>query len=224
MAIPSSAEPLLLQGEAGHIEVLVDKPEGEPRGIAVVAHPHPVQGGTATHKVPVQLAKVLVSKGYVAARPNFRGVGASEGKHDHGDGETRDMLTVLEALRQQYPGLPFVLGGFSFGAYVMALAAAQLTEQGTPCPHLILTGMPWGKVHAHADYQTPPVAASALVVHGEQDERVALSAIFEWARPQELPVVVVPGANHFFTGKLGALTRIVEGYLERVERERGEAS
>lgn len=216
MVSPSRTEHALLRGEAGQIELLVDRPSAPPRGFAVVAHPHPMQGGTATHKVPQQLAKVLLARGYLVVRPNFRGVGASAGRHDGGHGETRDTVLVIEHLRGQHPELPMVLGGFSFGAFVMAHAAAVLSGRGIDCPHLILTGMPWGRVHAHSNYDTPPVAPTALVVHGEQDERVALSAVFDWARPQQLPVVVVPGANHFFTGKLGVLGRVVDGYLATI--------
>lgn len=221
MALPSRTETMLLHGEAGKIEVLVDRPDAAPRGFALIGHPHPMQGGTATHKVPQQLAKVLAGHGYLVYRPNFRGVGASEGQHDRGHGETRDMVALVDQLRAEHAGLPMVLGGFSFGAFVMAHAVAALAERGIACRHLILTGTPWGPVHAHADYDTPHVPPSTLVVHGEQDERVALSAVFDWARPQELPVVVIPGANHFFTGKLKALTRVVEGYLDDIARSGG---
>ncbi|TWG81729.1 hypothetical protein L602_000400000480 [Cupriavidus gilardii J11] len=218
MVSPSPTQQILLRGEAGQIELLVDRPAASPRGVAVVAHPHPMQGGTATHKVPQQLAKVLVARGYLVVRPNFRGVGATEGQHDGGKGETRDTIAVIEHLRKEHPGLPMVLAGFSFGAFVMAHAAAVLADRGIAFPHLILTGMPWGEVHTGSNYDTPAVAPTALVVHGEQDDRVTLSAIFEWARPQQMPVVVIPGANHFFTGKLAVLGRVVDGYLDGVER------
>ena len=205
----------LIRGEAGDIELLIDSPKDAVQGIAVVGHPHPMQGGTADHKVPHQLARELSAHGFLAVRPNFRGVGATQGEHDAGVGETNDMLAVVDHLREQYPGLPLALAGFSFGAFVAALASVQLTQRGVAIDHLILTGMPSGPVANHRSYDTPPVPANALVIHGENDERVALSAIFDWARPQQLPVVVVPGADHFFTGKLPVLRRQVASYLER---------
>lgn len=212
---PGTTTRTLIGGEAGDIELLIDAPKEAVQGIAVVGHPHPMQGGTADHKVPHQLARELTIHGFLAVRPNFRGVGGTQGAHDAGVGETNDMLAVVGHLREQYPDLPLALAGFSFGAFVAALASVQLVERGITIDHLILTGMPSGPVANHRTYDTPPVQANALVVHGEKDERVALSAIFEWARPQQLPVVVVPGADHFFTGKLPILRRQVASYLER---------
>ncbi|AQV98456.1 GntR family transcriptional regulator [Cupriavidus necator] len=217
MAVPSGTEKTQLGGEAGPIEMLVDRPAGAPRGIAVVAHPHPLLGGSATHKVPHQLAKALVVRGYLTVRPNFRGVEGSAGEHDHGSGEARDMLAVVAHLRAAHPGLPLALAGFSFGAFVMANVAATLAAQSVPIRHLVLAGTPYGTVKAHRSYDTPAVPADCLVVHGERDERAELGALFDWARPQALPVVVVLGADHFFTGKLPLLVRIVGGYLDRPE-------
>ncbi len=216
MALQAGTAKILVSGEIGKIELIVDMPRAAAGGIAVIAHPHPVQGGTATHKVPHVLAKTLAARGYVAVRPNFRGVGETEGEHDAGDGETADTVAVIHYLRQEYPGLPLVLAGFSFGAYVMARAVELLRSQGLPCPHLILAGMPWGTIPGHRSYETPTVPSTTLVVHGEKDDGVTLGAVLEWARPQELPVVVVPGANHFFTGKLAALERVVGGYLDHL--------
>ncbi|QYY27801.1 alpha/beta fold hydrolase [Cupriavidus pinatubonensis] len=216
MALQSGSGKMFVAGEAGRIELIVDMPRAVASGIAVVAHPHPLQGGTATHKVPHVLAKALAARGYVTVRPNFRGVGETEGEHDAGDGETNDTVAVVNHLRQQYPGLPLVLAGFSFGAYVVALTVQVLASQGLACPHVILTGMPWGTIPGHRSYATPDVPSTALVVHGENDERVTLGAVLDWARPQEMPIVVVPGANHFFTGKLSALERVVGRYLDHL--------
>lgn len=204
-------ETTLLAGLAGNIEVLIDVPAHTPLGVAVVAHPHPLQGGSASHKVPHQMAKALVACGYVAVRPNFRGVGRSEGAHDGGLGEVGDLLEVIRHCRQAYAG-QLLLAGFSFGAFVMAHAAAALTRESVAQDGLILAGTPWGTVDGQRTYETPPVPADTLVIHGEQDERVSLTAVFDWARPQGQPVVVVPGANHFFTGKLGVLGRLVTDY------------
>lgn len=217
MAVPSGTEKAQLGGEAGQIEMLVDRPAGAPRGIAVVAHPHPLLGGSATHKVPHQLAKALVARGFLTVRPNFRGVEGSSGQHDQGSGEAQDMLAVVAHLREAHPGLPLALAGFSFGAFVMANTAATLAARSVPIRHLVLAGTPYGTVKAHRSYDTPAVPADCLVVHGERDERAELGALFDWARPQGLPVVVVPGADHFFTGKLPLLVRIVGGYLDRPE-------
>ncbi len=204
-----------IAGPAGQLEILVDVPAGTPRGIAVVAHPHPGQGGTAEHKIPQMLARTLQAHGFLTWRPNFRGVGRSEGQYDDGNGETDDVLAVIRHLQASHPGLPLALAGFSFGAFVQTRAVAQLTAAGEAISHLILTGMPAGALSETLSYDTPPVPANALVVHGERDERVPLANIFNWARPQELPIVVLPGAGHFFTGKLPALKQVVEGYLNR---------
>ncbi|KHK55887.1 GntR family transcriptional regulator [Ralstonia sp. A12] len=204
-------ETTLLAGLAGNIEVLIDVPAYTPLGVAVVAHPHPLQGGSASHKVPHQMAKALLACGYVVVRPNFRGVGRSEGVHDGGLGEVGDLLEVIRYCRQAYAG-QLLLAGFSFGAFVMAHAAAALTRESVTQDGLILAGTPWGTVDGQRTYETPPVPADTLVIHGEQDERVSPTAVFDWARPQGLPVVVVPGANHFFTGKLGVLGRLVTDY------------
>lgn len=201
----------LLAGPVGNIEVLIDAPARTPLGVAVVAHPHSLQGGTANHKVPQQMAKALVAIGYVVVRPNFRGVGQSEGVHDGGLGEADDLLHVIRHSRQEYAGR-LLLAGFSFGAFVMARAVAALTKDGVELDGVMLAGTPWGTVDGQRTYETPPVPAGTLVMHGEQDERVPLAAVFDWARPQGLPVVVVPGTNHFFTGKLGVLGRLVTDY------------
>ncbi|KAI3593644.1 Hydrolase, alpha/beta fold family [Cupriavidus sp. U2] len=206
---------LFIAGPAGQLEVLADTPDGAPRGIAVVAHPHPSQGGTAEHKIPQLLARVLQAHGFLTLRPNYRGVGQSEGQYDDGNGETDDVLAVIRHLRAEHPDLPLALAGFSFGGFIQARAAAQLAADGEPVAHLILTGMPAGALSETLSYDTPAVAAHALIVHGERDERVPLANVFNWARPQELPVVVLPGAGHFFTGKLPGLRQVVDEYLSR---------
>ena len=206
---------LFVTGPAGQIEVLVDAPAGAPVGIAVVAHPHPSQGGTAEHKIPQLLARALQAHGFLTLRPNYRGVGQSEGEYDEGIGETDDVLAVIRHVQAEHPGLPLALAGFSFGAFVQTRAAAVLATAGEAIAHLVLAGMPAGALSETLSYDTPAVPANALVVHGERDERVPLANVFAWARPQELPVVVLPGAGHFFTGKLPGLRRVVEEYLRR---------
>ncbi|SUW54830.1 Predicted hydrolase of the alpha/beta-hydrolase fold [Burkholderia oklahomensis] len=198
-----------LCGHAGRIEAFVDAPRGDARGV-VVTHPHPLQGGNAGHKIPRALARVFQLHGWLAIRPNFRGVGGSEGAHDSGHGETDDTLAIVEAMHRERPGMPFALAGFSFGAFVQARVARTLTDAGAPPACTVLAGVPFGTVQRERRYDTPAVPGDTLVVHGETDTVVALASVMEWARPQRLPVVVVPGANHFFTGSLGVFASIVE--------------
>ncbi|MBY4730154.1 alpha/beta hydrolase [Cupriavidus pauculus] len=212
---PSASTRQFIAGPAGQLEILVDTPADAPRGVAVVAHPHPSQGGTAEHKIPQLLARALQAHGFLTLRPNYRGVGNSEGSYDDGNGETDDVLAVIALLRRDHPDLPLALAGFSFGAFIQARAAAQLGASGVSVAHLILSGMPAGTLSETLSYDTPTVPAHTLVVHGENDERVPLANVFNWARPQELPIVVLPGAGHFFTGKLPALRQVVDGYLSR---------
>jgi alpha/beta superfamily hydrolase len=189
-------------GPAGTLECAVDAPAHgiAPRGVAVICHPHPQHGGTMDNKVVQTLARALLQLGYRAVRFNFRGVGASAGAWDEGRGEVDDALAVVAALREA--GRPLVLAGFSFGGYVAAAAAARLAE-GERAERLILVGPSTQK------QQVPPVPDDTLVVHGELDDVVPLAATLAWARPQALPVTVVPGGGHFFHGQLGLLKNIV---------------
>ena len=181
-------------GPAGRIECAVDSPEGQARGIALVAHPHPLFGGTLDNKVVQTLARAFVELGYEAWRPNFRGVGLTEGTHDEGRGELEDLAAVLKSVRRE----KFVLAGFSFGASL----AAKLAQREKP-EWLVLIGVGITRIMA------PPVPPGTLVIHGESDDTVPLAAVLDWARPQDLPVVVVPGADHFFHRKLHVIKQIV---------------
>ena len=210
---PAASGPLLLQGPAGAMEVLFDLPKVPLAGIAVVAHPQPLLGGHAMHKVPQLLARALCDAGWRVARPNFRGVGRSAGTHDAGEGETEDLLALCGALRDAYPGQRLALVGFSFGAYVQARVAWQLAERDAPAWRVALAGMPFGEA-GQRHYDPPRDIADALVVHGEHDERVPLQAVLDWARPQAHPVVVIPGADHFFSGRLPVLRTLVLSHLK----------
>lgn len=203
----------LLTGAAGPQEVIIDVPRGEPCGIAIVAHPQPLLGGHAMHKVPHLLARALCEAGWLVARPNFRGVGRSAATHDAGLGETQDLLLLHEQLRAAWPGLRMALVGFSFGAFVQARVARELADRGEAAWRVCLAGMPSGEVEGGRRYETPADIPNALVIHGEHDERVPLAAVLDWARPQVQPVVVVPGADHFFAGKLPVLRGLVLGHL-----------
>ncbi len=195
MAAAVNRETLLIPGPAGALEAVLDAPAA-PTTIAVVCHPHPPDGGTMNHKVPMAIGRELVRLGCSVLRFNFRGVGQSEGAYDRGTGETEDALAAADWLRARYPGLPLALAGFSFGAAVVTVAAARLDP---PPARLILVGTSPKRVGA------PPVGVPALVVHGEQDEIVPLADVLDWARPQTLPVTVIPGTGHFFHGELPLL-------------------
>jgi hypothetical protein len=194
----ASAARVMIEGPAGAIETDVNDPAGARRGVALIAHPNPVQGGTKDNKVVTTLAKAFFALGYVVARPNFRGVGASAGRHDEGRGEADDLLAVAAHLRREYGSLPLTLAGFSFGGFVQAQVAKRLPPQ-----RLVLVAPAVGRMHSES---VPP---DTLVIHGELDEVVPLAAVLDWARPQGLPVVVVPGGEHFFHGRLNLLADIV---------------
>lgn len=201
-------ERLLLEGEAGPIEVIVDAP-AHVRGIAVVAHPHPLFGGTSDNKVVQTLAKAFRDLGYASVRPNFRGVGASAGDYDHGIAETDDLLRVADYARGRFGDLPVVLAGFSFGAYVQTRVARRLEAEGRPVQRMVLVGTASGAVSGTRIYVSEPVPADTLVIHGEVDETVPLANVLDWARPQDLPVIVVPGADHFFHRRLHVIRGLV---------------
>ena len=200
-------------GLAGRMEVAIDWPDTErfaaPRGTAFIGHPHPLYGGTLDNKVAATLARAFVAVGWIAMRPNFRGVGASEGAHDRGEGETADFLHLIaharEWLAERAPpaDAPRALAGFSFGSVVAARAARTLAAQHQPVRHLVLVGTAAGK------WPVPEVRRDTLVIHGEQDETIPLADVLDWARPQELAVVVLPGADHFFHRRLGPLKQWV---------------
>ena len=179
-----------VRGPAGGIECAVDEPQGAARGVALVAHPHPLFGGTLDNKVVQTLARSLVALGYAAWRPNFRGVGMSEGAYDEGRGEVDDLAAVLAHAGAQRP----VLAGFSFGAAMQARLAARIAPE-----RMVLVGI------AVNHFEAPAVPAGTLLIHGENDDTVPIAAVRAWAKPQGLPVIVVPGADHFFHHKLPEL-------------------
>ncbi|MFL6564650.1 MAG: alpha/beta hydrolase [Burkholderiales bacterium] len=190
----SSTRREFVAGPAGRIECAVDRPEAAARGVALIAHPHPLYGGTLDNKVVQTLARALLELGYETWRPNFRGVGATEGVHDQGRGELEDLECVL----RHTGATRYVLAGFSFGAALQARLAQRM-----PPERLVLVGVGVTRLEA------PSVPADTLVIHGETDDTVPLAAVLEWARPQDLPVVLVPGADHFFHRKLHVLRTIV---------------
>ena len=203
-------EKLVLTGEAGAIEARRDAPAAgtAPRGVVVIAHPHPLFGGTLDNKVVQTLARAYVQCGWSAVRFNFRGVGGSAGVHDEGRAELQDLLAVV---RQVAPEGPIALAGFSFGAFVTSHALAALWDE-REVASAVLVGTAASRFSVAA---VPPAAhLRTLVLHGEQDDTVPLAAVMDWARPQTLPVTVIPGGGHFFHGQLPLLKNLVLRHLQ----------
>ncbi|MDR2017055.1 MAG: alpha/beta hydrolase [Burkholderiales bacterium] len=199
-----SLERRTIAGPAGALEIALNIPETV-RGIALIAHPHPLEGGTLDNKVVYTLAKSFFSFGFATMRFNFRGVGRSEGAWDHGDGETDDALRALEYAQTCLPqaaGLPLALAGFSFGSYVQTRVAKRVA------PTMTVLIAPAVKRFALTD-----APANTLVVHGENDDIIPLVDVLDWARPQHLPVIVVTGCGHFFHSRLSQLQTIVSDYV-----------
>ena len=195
---PSTPRKIFIDGPAGNLEAVVNDPGEQRSGIALIAHPHPLFGGTLDNKVVHTLAKAFFELGYVALRPNLRGAGKSQGNFDEGKGEMQDMLAVAEYAKGQFGDLPLALAGFSFGAFVQSRVIKQL-----PAEKLVLVAP------AVERFDVGNVPANTLVIHGDQDDVVPLAAVLAWAQPQELRVMVLPGAGHFFHGRLPQLKQIV---------------
>jgi alpha/beta superfamily hydrolase len=179
---------------AGRLETVIDDPETGRRGLLLVAHPHPLHGGSLDNKVVATLARAANEAGWVSVRPNFRGVGMSDGSFDAGVGEADDLLAVARFVEASYPGLPWVLAGFSFGAFVQHRLRGQL-----PAARLILVAP------AVTMYEFDPVPMDTAVIYGDADEVIPPAAIRQWAERQGLAVKEIPGAGHFFHGKLKEL-------------------
>lgn len=203
----AQTELLQVEGPAGVLEAAIDRCPGTAVGCAVIAHPHPLFGGTMTNKVVQTLARAAVLAGLDAVRFNFRGVGQSAGAWDEGRGERDDMRAVIERLA---PGGPLVLAGFSFGAFVTSHVLASLQSQ-REVRHVVLVGTAASRFQVATI--APELHARTLVVHGEADDTVPLASVMDWARPQVLPVTVVPGGGHFFHGQLPLLRDLVWRHL-----------
>ena len=216
------------QGPVGLIEASLDLPDEvrhapgsyKPRGIALVAHPHPLLGGTMDNKVAQTLARTFAQLGYVTLRPNFRGVGATEGVHDDGKGEAQDLLAVIAWMKDPFSWqgiteleghawpqlveeLPLAMAGFSFGSYVSSYVVKELTEKNEAPERLIMVGS------ATSKWGVAPVPKDTIVIHGEVDDVIPLTSVLDWARPQELTVQVIPGADHFFHRKLHCIRDLI---------------
>ena len=193
-----------IAGPAGRIECAIDRPEGTPRGVAVVCHPHPQFGGTLDNKVVQTMARAFLQLGWASVRFNFRGVGGSEGTWGEGAGEIDDALAVVRSAREraEFAPLPWAIAGFSFGGFVAASVADRMAEADKP-RRVVLVGPSTQK------QAVPNVPADTVVLHGEIDDVVPLSATLDWARPQALPVIVFPGVGHFFHGQLASLKNVL---------------
>ncbi len=191
---------LRIKGPVGAIETVIETPSVPPVGLALIAHPHPLKGGSLDNKVAWTLARAALACGLVAVRPNFRGVGESAGHFDHGIGETEDLLAVAAAVSQHYGALPWTLMGFSFGAYVQHRVAKRLAAT-----RLIMVG-PAVSMYA---FEASPVSAASMppstILHGSEDEVIPLAAVKEYAEAQAIPLIVLAGAGHFFHGRLREL-------------------
>ena len=196
----SRTERRTVAGPVGDLVCAIDSPDGDCLGTVVVCHPHPQHGGSLDNKVVATVARAFVQCGWRAVRFNFRGVGGSAGAWDEGRGEIDDALAVVTAMAD--PAQPLALAGFSFGGYVASHAASASHPA-----RLVLIGP------ATANFTVASVPAGTLVIHGEADDVVPLSATLDWARPQALPVVVVPGGGHFFHGQLPLLKSLVVRHL-----------
>lgn len=184
------------------IETVVEDPEGELQGLALIAHPHPLHGGSLDNKVAHTLARAALACGHVAVRPNFRGVGASSGQYDHGIGETEDLIAIAEHIAPQFGYLPWTLLGFSFGSYVQHRVAHRLQAR-----QLIMVGP------AVSMYDFAPPAIATTIIHGEEDELIPLATVQGYARDHAIPLRTIAGAGHFFHGKLTPLKTLVEDLL-----------
>jgi alpha/beta superfamily hydrolase len=203
----SHTQKITCEGPAGTLECARDIPAGAPVGLAIVCHPHPLFGGTMDNKVVQTLGRAFVQCGWRAVRFNFRGVGKSQGVYDEGRGEVLDLLDVVA---QMAPHGPLALAGFSFGAFVTSHAVAALAPS-RPIEKLVLVGTAATRFQVAAI--PPGLHDRTQVLHGEVDDTVPLADVLNWARPQTLPVTVIPGVEHFFHGQLPLLRHLVARHL-----------
>lgn len=209
---PAASQSVSIPGPAGNIEALLDSPSAAiVNAVAVICHPHPLHGGTMTNKVVHTLSKAFNDAGAPAVRFNYRGVGASVGTYDEGNGETQDAIAVLEWAAQRYPDAPLWLGGFSFGGAV-AIRASVASPRASSIARLVTVAPAIRKVSVDAN--TVP-HCPWLIVQGDRDELVDAADIQQWA--QALPVqprlALLSGVEHFFHGRLNDLRTTVVSWL-----------
>jgi alpha/beta superfamily hydrolase len=214
----------LYQGGAGVVDVAIDYPSDEPRGWAIVLHPHPLFQGTRDNKVVTTISRMLVSNGYVVLRPNFRGVGKSEGQFDEARGETHDMLQVVQQFLAEHPQfaeLPWLISGFSFGSAVAAQLHQEVADLIATQPEPSQLQMPAALLLAGVgvwrfSYRDVELPENTFVIHGQQDDVIPLQDAFAWLGTKKQAVTVLPGIGHFFHGALIELRRQLELYLKGI--------
>ena len=211
---PAGAASFALAGPAGKLEIMVDVPAaGQARaGVAVICHPHPLEGGTLRNKVVTMLERSLRESGLATVRFNFRGVGASEGTYDEGRGESEDLAAVVAWARRLRPGDALWLAGFSFGSFVALRNAGRLGADA-----LVTVAPPVGRNWNFDAIDLP--TCPWLVVQGEEDEIVDPAAVFAWLDTLDpAPALVrMPETGHFFHRRLmdlrGAVKNAVRAWL-----------
>jgi alpha/beta superfamily hydrolase len=198
---------LLIPASHGHLEAILKEPAGEPRGVGLVCHPHPLGGGTMHNKVVFRAAAGLLDAGLVTLRFNFRGVGASTGVHAEVEGGKEDVRDALAFLQSEYPGEEITLAGFSFGSR----AGMQVGMSDDRVVRLISIGTPVDKYH---DYEfLTRVAKPILFVHGDRDEFGSVDNVRRLV--SEIPtaeLVVFENCGHFFDEHLNELRETVKNW------------
>ncbi|PWE43202.1 alpha/beta hydrolase [Pseudomonas prosekii] len=199
--------PVVIDGPVGQLEALYLGSD-EPRGIALICHPNPVQGGTMLNKVVSTLQRTARDAGLITLRFNYRGVGASAGTHDMGTGEVDDAQAAAAWLRAKHPELPLTLFGFSFGGFVAASLGGRLEAQGEQLKNLFMVAP---AVMRLGDQDPLPEHGALTVIQPETDEVIDPQAVYDWSeklqRPHEL--LKVAECGHFFHGKLTDLKDLV---------------
>jgi uncharacterized protein len=213
---PHESRSLFLEGPEGRLEAILWRPaeKGSVRLAALVCHPHPLFGGTMHNKVVYQAAKSLDGFGLPVLRFNFRGAGMSEGKHDRGRGEQGDVRAALDFLALEFPGVPLLVAGFSFGCWV-GLQVGCLDDR---VQEMIALGTPVNNTDFSFLRQC---GKPKLFVHGANDEYGDVSKVEALVEslPGENHLVVVTGADHFFAGKLGQLDAAIGSWLNQCHPE-----
>ena len=199
--------PVVIDGPVGQLEALyLDLPE--PKGLALLCHPNPVQGGTMMNKVVSTLQRTARDAGLIPLRFNYRGTVASEGSHDMGSGEVDDALAAALWLRARHPELPITLLGFSFGGFVAASLGGRLEARGEKLSRLFMVAPAVMRLRAEDDL---PQACAVTVIQPETDEVIDPQLVYDWSnalsRPHEL--LKVAECGHFFHGKLPELKELV---------------
>lgn len=208
MSAVAESKELLLAGPAGQLEGLLEMPaKGNPVGAAIICHPHPLHGGTMRNKVAHTLARAFVNRQFAALRFNFRGVEKSTGSYDNGRGELADALAATHWLKDRYPGVPLWLAGFSFGAAVAIVAAAECDADG-----LVSVAPAMSRIGHHAG---PMPTCPWLVIQGDEDELVDVDETIAWLNGLESgpELQVFSGTEHFFHGRLVPLRVAVETFI-----------